>query len=77
MSWSCRLKRPLGLNDGRRLETLEDARWALLELSQLSHQNEHCELASRLLMKAVEGNQPALDEFAVQLTLALKAESLI
>jgi hypothetical protein len=77
MPWSRKLKPPLDLKDGRRLETLDDARRLLLTLPARHKESTYWRYAAALLMEAANDQTVALHEVEAQLARALKAEGLL
>ena len=78
VSWSRRLPASIGLNDGRALATLADARDFILGLAE-RRQTTDWQRASELLMKGARGGATEIDVAwaANQLRVALHAEGLI
>jgi hypothetical protein len=73
------LSKPILLEDGRRLATLQDAADVIHALP-LNHRSQlHWEYAAQLLMKAGRHGATPMDRAAaeVQLLLALEAEGLV
>ena len=78
VSWTRRLPTSIGLNDGRAIATLADARDFILALPE-RRQTDDWQHASELLMKGARGGATEIDVAgaADQLKIALHAEGLI
>jgi hypothetical protein len=77
MPWRRKLKPPPDLKNGRRLETLADARELLSTLPERHKESAYWRYAAALLMEAANGQRVALHEVDVQLARALRAEGLL
>jgi len=77
--WARELPTSIGLSDGRRLNTLADARDLILGLTERRQANDHWQYVSELLMKGARGGATEQDlaGAAAQLKMALVAEGLI
>ena len=74
MRWNSKMPKPVKLNDGRAISTLEDARDLMLSLPELHQRNAHWQYAGELLLKAADsGEKYAIMDARAQLTRALKA----
>lgn len=67
MPWNRKLKPPLTLTDGRRLETLADARLLFLGLPELHRSTAHWRHAGELMLGAANGRKSALAKVDDQL----------
>ncbi|HYC25948.1 MAG TPA: hypothetical protein VEC58_07915 [Roseiarcus sp.] len=76
--WARELPASIGLSDGRRLNTLADARDLILGLTERRQANDSWQHVSELLMKVARGGATERDlaGAAAQLKLALDAEGL-
>ena len=71
MSWSRKLIPTLVLKDGRRIETLSDARNLILGLLEGQQRAPHWRHAADLLIYAAENDKEAIDDVRAQLCRAL------
>jgi hypothetical protein len=77
MSWSRSLSRPLRLNDGHKLITLDDVAEFVLALPD-GHLHKACwDVAIELLIDAAIARPSALAEAEAQLKLAFRIEGLL
>jgi hypothetical protein len=76
MPWSFKLSSPIALKDGRRLETLADARAFIFALPERYSESPHLKLAVRMLDEASK-DWMLVSEAEAQIRVALKAEGLI
>jgi hypothetical protein len=76
MQWDTKFWKPIKLNNGRKIETLGDARDLIQALPQGRRLNLEWQLAAELLARASEATSLADDALA-QLLRALRAEELI
>jgi len=72
-------KKPMRLNDGRRLSLLGDAAYLVAHLSDGRKSRDHWRHAEYLLVKAQRpmATEGAVDAFVSQLTFALTADGLL
>jgi hypothetical protein len=76
MSWSFKIAPPIILKDGRKLETLADARAFILALPGRQSESSHLKLAVQMLDEASR-DWMLVWETGEQISDALKAEGLI
>ena len=72
MGWEKKFWKPIKLKDGRKIDTLGEARDLILTLPQFRQRNPDWRLASELLARASESIS-AVDDALTQLLRALKA----
>ena len=72
--WQARLSRPLTLRDGKKLETLADARRLILALSESDQERNAWQHAAALLIEAAEsGGDVSAATTQVRIALHLQA----
>jgi hypothetical protein len=76
MPWSFKLSPPIVLKDGRRLETLADARAFIFALPERQLDGPQLKLAVQM-MDVASGDWMMVSEAGEQIRVALKAEGLI
>jgi len=76
MPWSFKLSSPIALKDGRRLETLADARAFIFALPERQLESPHLKLAIQLLDESSR-DWMMVAAAEAQIRVALKAEELI
>jgi hypothetical protein len=77
MSWSRKLIPLLVLKDGRRIETLSDARNLILGLSERQQRAPHWRHAADLLTYAAANDKEAIDDVQAQLCRALYRDGYV
>jgi hypothetical protein len=68
---------PIKLKDGRRLDTLDDARAFMLALSERTQLRSYWQYAGELVLKAAESNRASIKDAWAQLRRALLGEGLL
>lgn len=76
MTWARKLAKPIALKNGRKIETLGEARELMLSLPPLYRRSPVWRFAAELLNYAA-ADRASLPDAEAQFTRALKAEGLI
>lgn len=76
MPWTSRLREPIALRDGRRIETLADARALMLDLPEFQQLRPWWQYAGELALAAADDDGELIDAWA-QLRRALQRDGMI